>query len=118
MTLPKVHVELTADGRGEVWLNDQKLPAVLAVHIYGAAGEVPRVVVTVRPGELTVDLPETGVHLLGAGPGLAEFADQLNPARLEGLALEHQEMHDGTQGEAFAAAVTRLAAEFQAASRG
>lgn len=112
MPLPKIRVVLSADGTSEVWLNDEKLPAVLAVHVSGAAGEMPRVVVTIRPGELTADLPETGVTVPRDGPGATAFAGQLNPARLEGLALQHLELHDGTTGEAFAAAAALMAAEF------
>lgn len=110
VTLPKVHVKLTADGMSEVWLNDEKVPAVLSVHISGAAGEVPRVTMTVRPGELTADLPETGVQLLRAGPSATEFAASLSPARLERDALER--IDEATQGEAFAAAVAVQAALF------
>lgn len=118
MSLPSVRVTLNADGTGEIWVDDRKLSGVIGVQVHGAAGEVPAVTVTVRPGQLTADLPETGVQLLQAGGGAAEFVERLNPARLEGLALEYLEMHDGTQGEAFAAAVTRMAAEFEAARRG
>jgi hypothetical protein len=115
MPLPKVHVKLTADGNGEVWLNDQKIPAVIAVDISGAVREQPTVTVTVIPGEVTVDLPETGVQLIGAGPSLADFVERLNPARLEALALEGGTL-DVTAGEAFAAAVAQLAAEFEQAT--
>jgi hypothetical protein len=110
MSLPKVHVMLTADGRGEVWINDQKVPAVLAVQVTGAAGDMPQVVLTVRPGELTMDLPETGVQLLHAGPTASDFADKLDPRRLERDALER--IDEATQGEAFAAAVLVQAGEF------
>ena len=113
MSLPKVHVTLTADGRGEVWVNDEKLPGVIAVTVMGAAGELPRVVATVRPGELTVDMPEAGVQLLRSGPSATEFAARLDPRRLERDALDR--LDDGTQGEAFAAAVAAQAAEFDGA---
>lgn len=117
--LPSVRVHATADGRGELWLNDQKIPAVLAVQVHAAAGEVPTVTVTVRPGELTVDLPETGVQLLRGGASAVEFADRLNPARLEGLALEHLEQDpDATQGEAWSRAVAQAAGEFDRAHGG
>lgn len=43
--------------------------------------------------------------------GVAEFVAQLNPARLEALAAERSGP-DATMGEAFAAALADLAAEF------
>lgn len=111
MTLPRVHVKLTADGRGEVWVNDQQLPGVLAVNVLGAAGEVPRVVATIRPDEVTIDLPEAGMQLLRSGPSATEFAARINPRRLERDALARLD-DVATQGEAFAAAVSVQAAEF------
>lgn len=112
MALPHVHVTLNADGTGEVLVNGEKLPGVLAVEVRGGAGHVPQVLVTLRPTEMIADLPEGTVTVVQSGPTAADFADQLSPARLEGLALEHLELHDGTNGEAFAAAVTQMADEY------
>lgn len=110
MALPSVRAVLNADGTGEVWVDDVKLPGVLAVVVSGSAGQVPQVQVTLRPGQVVTDLPETGVQLLRAGPSATEFADRLNPVLLEQRALEHIEVN--TQGEAFAAAVRDQAAMF------
>lgn len=110
MPLPGVRVTLNADGTGEVWLNDKLLPGVIAVHIDGAARGVPQVQITLRPDQVVANLPETGVQILRAGASAAEFADRLDPRRLEHDALQH--LDDATQGEAFAAAVAAQAADF------
>jgi len=113
MPLPHVQVSLSADGTGEVLVDGVKLPGVLGVQIVGAARDVPHVAVTIRPGTVVADLPEAGVQLLQAGPTAAGFAEQLNPARLEALALKALDGDDDlTQGEAFAAAVARMADEY------
>lgn len=114
MPLPHVRVTLNADGTGEVLVDDVKLPGVLGVQVVGAAGDVPRVAVTIRPGTVIADLPEAGVQFVQTGPSASGFAGQLNPVRLEGLALEHMERsgEEMTTGEAFAAAVAELAAKY------
>lgn len=111
MSLPQVRVHLTADGRGEVFVNDEPLAGVLAVTVVGAVGDLPRVIVTLRPGDITADLPEAGVQLLQAGPDATAFAAQVDPRRLERDALQHLD-DCPTQGEAFAAALRAQAADF------
>ncbi len=110
MTLPEVRVVLNADGTGEVWVNGVKLPGVIAIQVSGAVREVPQVFVTLRPGQVVTNLPESGVQLFTAGPTATEFAARLDPRRLERDALDRIE--DGTQGEAFAAAVAVQATDF------
>lgn len=110
VSLPSVHVRLAADGSCAVTINGTELPAVIGVQILGKAGEVPRLMVELRPGEITVDLPETGVQIIQSGPTATDFARSLSPARLEQDAL--QRIEEGTQGEAFAAAVLAQAGLF------
>lgn len=118
MPLPTVQVTMRADGTGEVLVDGEKLPGVIGVQLAGQAGSVPRVAITLRPDQVTADLAEAGVTVMAAGGGASAFAQGLNPARLEGLSLEYLEQHDGTTGEAFAAAVARLAADWDDARSG
>lgn len=112
MSLPRVHVKLSADGQPpEVWINDERVPSVLGVNVSGGAGDLPRVTMTVRPGELEIDTPQAGVQVLRTGPTATEFAAALSPARLEADALARLD-DAATQGEAFAAAVAVQAAAF------
>lgn len=116
MSLPHVQVTLNATGTGEVLVDGEKLPGVIGVQITGHAGGVPQVAVTLRPDQVVTDLPESGVTVVQAGGGATPFADGLNPARLEALALETMaQMSDCTTGEAFAAALVQLAAEYDQA---
>lgn len=114
---PKVRVVLNEDGSGEVWMNDEKLPGVLAVQVTGAAREQPRVVVTVIPGTLTADLPETGVQLVTHVQGSAsEFIASVNPRALEQKVVDDGDM--GTSfGEGFVGVLSQMAAEFDALRR-
>ena len=114
MALHHVEVVLRADSTGEVLIDGVKLRGATAVQITGAVRERPQVQITLVPDRVTADLPDTDVTVLRPG-GAAEFADALNPARLQGLALQHMDHDpDATHGEAYAAALAVMAAEFEA----
>lgn len=117
MPLPVVTITAGPGDAPAVTVDGTAVPGVRSAQIVVSADHLPQVVLSLAAERVELDLP-AGVAVLRAGPGAAEFADQLNPARLEGLALEHLELHDGTQGEAFAAAAALMAAEFDAARRG
>jgi len=116
MSLPTVHITATPGEAPTVTVNGAAISGVRTAQIGVGADQMPQVIVTLTAGQVELDLPAQ-VGVLRAGPAASNFAQGVNPARLEGLALEHLELHDGTQGEAFAAALAQMAAEFDEAHR-
>lgn len=111
MALLDVQVTLLPGDNGEVLIDGEKLPGVTAVHVTGSVRNNPHVTITLAPNRVLARLPETAVTVLRPG-GAAEFADGLNPARLQAIALEYLDANpDMTHGEAFAQAVVYLAGE-------
>lgn len=111
MPLPTVFLGAVPGEAPKVFVNGARIDGVRSVSVGVAADQMPQVIVTLTAGKVECELPAQ-VGVLRRGPAASSFADGVNPARLEGLALEHLELHDGTQGEAFAAAVVAMAAEF------
>lgn len=111
MPLPTVRVTAVPGEPPTVTVNGAAIDGVRTVQVGVAADQMPQVIVTIAAWAVECDLPAQ-VGVLRRGPAATTFADGVNPARLEGLALEHLELHDGTQGEAFAAAILQMAAEF------
>lgn len=114
MPLPTVKVTAVPGEPPVVTVNGAAIDGVRTAQLAVGADQMPQVLVTIAAWAIECDLPAQ-VGVLRRGPGAASFADSMNPARLEGLALEHLELHDGTNGEAFAAAVAQMAAEFDQA---
>lgn len=114
MPLPHVQALLRADGTGDIFVNEVRLPGVVGMQITAHAGGVPHVAVTLRPDQVLAELPDADVQLVQAGPTAVDFAAQLNPGRLDELALAQMEAsnEDLTMAEAFAAAITQMADEF------
>lgn len=117
MSLPKVSVQAHPGEPPVVTVGGSPIAGVRSAQITVSADHVPQVSLVLTAAAVDVELP-AGVTVLRAGPGATEFAEQLNPARLEGLALQHMEMTDGTTGEAFTAAARVMADEFEAAHGG
>jgi hypothetical protein len=114
MSLPTVKVTATPGEPPTVTVNGAAIDGVRTAQIGVGADQMPQVLVSIAAWAVECELPAQ-VGVLRRGPGAGTFADGVSPARLEGLALEHLELHDGTQGEAFAAAVAQMAAEFDRA---
>ena len=110
MTLPRVSVMAAPGEAPTVTVDGSLVPGVRSAQITVGAGGVPQVSLVLDAAEVDLVLP-AGVTVLRAGPSAADFADQLNPQRLERDALERMD-DDVTQGEAFAAAVAKQAALF------
>lgn len=117
MPLPTVRITGVPGEPPVVTVNGAQIDGVRTAQIAVAADHMPQVIVTIAAWAVDCELP-AGVAVLQAAGGATNFAQGINPARLEGLALEHMELHDGTQGEAFAAAAALMAAEFDDAHRG
>lgn len=111
MSLPKVSVQAEPGEPPTVTVDGSPVPGVRSAQITVTDGHVPQVSLVLAASAVDVELP-AGVTVLRAGPSATDFAEQLSPARLEGLALAHLELADGTQGEAFAAAIAVMAGEF------
>jgi hypothetical protein len=114
MALPTVRVTAVPGEPPTVTVNGAAIDGVRKAQIGVAADQMPQVVVTIAAWAVECELP-AGVAVLHSGPAASNFAQGLNPARLEGLALQHLDAHDGTNGEAFAAAAAQMAAEFDQA---
>lgn len=108
--LPRVSVQAALGEPPTVTVDGNPVPGVRSVQVTVSKDAIPQVALVLAADTVDVELP-AGVSVLRAGGSLADFADALNPARLEALALAAHEQADLTQGEAFAAAVAQLAAE-------
>ena len=109
--LPTVSVQAAAGEPPTVTVNGSPVAGVRSAQVTVTQDGIPQVSILLHAAVVDVELP-AGVSVLQAGPSAAEFAEQLNPARLEGLALQQQEAADLSMGESFANAVAQLAAEF------
>lgn len=109
MSLPTVAVHAAFGEAPDVTVDGTPIDGVHSAQVTVAADGVPRVVLVLSASAVTVELP-AGVSVLQAGPDATTFAAQLDPRRLERDALE--QIDTQTQGEAFAAAVTAQAADF------
>lgn len=110
--MPPARIAVTA-APGEppsVTVNGLPMPAVQQVQVTATAVGVPQVSLVLAAAQVDLDL-DGQVTVLRAGPTATEFADRLDPSRLERDALSALD-DDLTQGEAFAAAVVAQAVDF------
>lgn len=93
-----------------VSINGVPVPAVKSAQVTASGDGVPQVALVLAASRVDLDT-DAQITVVKAGPGAAEFADQLDPVRLEHDALDM--IDEGlTQGELFARAVTLQAADF------
>ncbi len=109
MTLPRVSIMATAGEAPTVTVDGSPIPGVRSAQVTVTADGVPQVSLVLAATAVDTDLP-AGVTVLQAGPSAVDFAERVDPRRLERDALEHIEAL--TQGEAFAAAVRAQAADY------
>lgn len=109
MTLPRVSIMAAAGEAPTVTVDGSPVAGVRSAQVTVAADGVPQVSLVLAAFTVDTDLP-AGVTVLRAGPSAADFAERVDPRRLERDALEHIEAL--TQGEAFAAAVRAQAADY------
>ena len=108
--LPRVSVSLLNPGEAPtVRVDGLPVAGVRSAQVTVTADGIPQVSLALSADSVDVELPAQ-VTVMRAGPGAVQFAQQLDPIRLEHDALEHDD--DATQGEAFAAAVAAQAADF------
>lgn len=109
--LPRVSVQAAPGEAPVVTVDGSPVAGVRSAQVTVGADHVPQVTLVLHAAEVDVELP-AGVTVLRAGTSPAEFAERINPAHLEGLALGYLEHDpDCTQGEAWARAVQQAAAE-------
>jgi hypothetical protein len=112
MPLPAVGIAMHSPGDPPtVTVGGVLVAGVRSVQVTAAQDHLPQVSLVLTAASVDVQLP-AGVTVLQTGPGVTDFAEQLNPARLEGLALARMDETDATTGEAFAAAVAQMADEY------
>lgn len=112
MPLPAVGIAMHSPGDApSVTVGGVLVQGVRSLQVTATQDQLPQVSLVLTAASVDIQLP-AGVTVLQTGPSPSDFAAQLNPARLEGLALEYLELHDGTQGEAFAAAAAAMADEW------
>lgn len=114
MPLPRVVIRAAAGDAPLVTVDGVTLPGVRSTQIHVAQDRAPQVALVLAADAVDAELP-AGVTVMRQGGGAGEFADGLNPARLQTLALQVLDHDpDVTQGEAFAAALVQLAEEWDA----
>lgn len=109
MTLAHVLVHAAAGEAPTVTVDGQALPGVTSAQITVTADGVPRVALVLTAATVELELP-AGVSVLRSGPSAVDFARRVDVRRLERDALDR--IDDASQGEAFAAALTVQAREF------
>ncbi len=109
MTLPRVSIMATAGEAPVVTVDGSPVAGVRSAQVTVTADGVPQVSLVLAATVVDTDL-SARVTVLQAGPSAADFAERVDPRRLERDALEHIEAL--TQGEAFAAAVRAQAADY------
>jgi hypothetical protein len=108
--LPRVSVVAQPGAAPRVSINGVELPAVRSAQVTSVVDGIPQVSVVFAAAQVDLDA-DAQVTVVTAGPGVSEFADRLDPRRLERDALAALD-EDATQGEAFAAAVRLQAADW------
>lgn len=116
MSLPRISLQAAPGERPVLTVDGSPLPGVRSAQVTVTADGVPQVSLILAASAVDLELP-AGVNVITTGPTATEFAEQLSPARLEGLALQQLELDDLTQGEAFARAAQLMAAEYDQAHR-
>lgn len=109
VSLPQVTVHAALGDAPTVTVDGTPVAGVQSAQITVGRGGIPQVSLVLHAATVSLELP-AGVTVIKAGPSAAQFADQLDPRRLEHDALEVIEA--ATTGEAFTAAVRAQAADF------